>query len=87
MPDHSHIRFDCYAALRKWPSRNNERFSTKGSYLVSEGTLDDCIRDFMGKPAGTRHLYEIHTAPQPPAITEILSAEQITELARFRSFL
>jgi hypothetical protein len=87
MPDKSHIRFDAPAMLRKWPSRNNEPVAGSQTYLVLEATLDACIREFMAKPDGARHLYEIHTPPQPPAITEVLSPGQITELARFRSFL
>jgi hypothetical protein len=41
----------------------------------------------MAKPVSTRHLYEIHTAPQPPLVMEILSAEHVIELARLRDFL
>jgi hypothetical protein len=41
----------------------------------------------MAKPDSTRHLYEIHTAPQPPLVTEVLSAEHVIELARLRDFL
>jgi hypothetical protein len=55
--------------------------------LLVEGTLDECIRAFMAKPESARHLYEIHTAPQPPVVTEILSAEHVIELARLRDFL
>ncbi|KRQ97055.1 hypothetical protein CQ10_01515 [Bradyrhizobium valentinum] len=73
--------------LRKWPSINKKRLADRSTYLLAEGTLDDCIREFMTKPEATRHLYEIHTAPQPPLVTEVLSADHITELARFRSFL
>jgi hypothetical protein len=81
------MKFDAPAALRKWPSLNNERISNARSYLVSDGTLDECIRQFMSKPASQHHLYEIHTAPQGDLITAVLSAEQIVELARLRDFL
>jgi hypothetical protein len=81
------MRFDAPAVLRKWPSLNNERISNARPYLVSDGTLDECIREFMSKPASKHHLYEIHTAPQPPLIDAVLSAEHITELARLRDFL
>ncbi|MFB9270005.1 hypothetical protein ACFFWD_43950 [Bradyrhizobium erythrophlei] len=87
MTDSVHISFDAPATLRKWPSRNNERVAGGSSYLVREGTLDSCLRDFMAKPEPTRHLYEIHTPPQPPVITGILSAHQIIEITRLRSFL
>ncbi|MCA6110480.1 hypothetical protein J6497_25085 [Bradyrhizobium sp. CNPSo 4026] len=85
--DDIHIQFDAPAMLRKWPSINSERRADRSTYLLAEGTLDDCIREFMTKPEATRHLYEIHTAPQPPLITEVLSADHIAELARLRSFL
>ena len=55
--------------------------------MVVEGSLDECIRAFMAKPESTRHLYEIRTAPQPPFVTDTLSAEHVVELARLREFL
>ena len=82
------IRFDAPAVMRKWPSlRNARRTDSAGPYLVIAGTLDECIREFMAKPKSTRHLYEILTEPQPPLITETLSAEHVAELARLREFL
>jgi hypothetical protein len=81
------MKFDAPAVLRKWPSLNHERISNARPYLVSDGTLDECIRQFMSKPASQHHLYEIHTAPQGELITAILSVEQIVELARLRDFL
>lgn len=84
------INFDTPAILRKWPSLNNECISNSWGarpYLVAEGTLDECIKQFMAKPASQHHLYEIHTAPQPPLVTSVLSTEQVVELARLREFL
>ena len=52
-----------------------------------DGTLEECIREFMAKPTTTRHLYEILTAPQPPLVSAVLSGEHIVELARLRDFL
>ena len=84
----AHINFDSPATLRKWPSLNNERLQEgRSAYLVFEGTLDECIKGFKAKPESSRHLYEIHTAPQPPLITEVLSGEQLVELVRLRDFL
>jgi hypothetical protein len=54
-------------------------------YLVADGTLEECIREFMSRPQP--HLYQIHTRSQPPLGAEILEAEQIIELARLRDFL
>ncbi|MFB9263115.1 hypothetical protein ACFFWD_08030 [Bradyrhizobium erythrophlei] len=86
--DEVQIDFHARAVLRKWPSLNNERRRTGSTpYLVVDGTLDDCIREFMAKPAPARHLYEIHSTPQPPLVTGVLSSEHITELARLREFL
>ena len=81
------MKFDARAVLRKWPSLKNERVSNARPYLVSEGTLDECVREFLSKPVSSHHLYEIHTAPQPPFDTAFLSAEHIIELARLRDFL
>jgi len=83
-----HVNFDARAVLRKWPSLNNRRRTdSTGPYLLLDGTLDECIREFMAKPAPHRHLYEIHTSPQPPLVAEVLSGEIIAELARLREFL
>ena len=82
------VNFDAPAILRKWPSRNNQRyFEGTGPYLLVDGTLDECLRAFMTKPASMRHLYEIHTSPQPPLVNAVLSGEHLIELARLRDFL
>ena len=82
------VKFDAPASLCKWPSLGNERRTDAANpYLLVEATLDDCIREFMAKPEATRHLYEIHTAPQPPLVTAALSPEHVAELARLREFL
>jgi hypothetical protein len=84
----SQINFDASAILRKWPSLNNERrVEDAGPYLVIDGTLGECIGEFMAKPASTRHLYEIHTSPQPPLVSSVLSGDHVVELARLRDFL
>ncbi|MDB5632055.1 MAG: hypothetical protein JWR49_910 [Tardiphaga sp.] len=84
------IHFDAPAVLRKWPSLNGERINkSMGArpYLVVDGTLDDCIRQFMAKPKNGRHLYEIHTIPQSTLVSATMSPEQILEVARLRDFL
>lgn len=84
------IDFNAPATLRKWPSLNAKRLSETrypGAYLVVEGTLDECIKEFMAKPASQRHLYEIHTRPQQPLVTAVLPAEHLVELARLRDFM
>ena len=83
----SKVDFSARAALHKWPSLANQRRPDREPYRVSEGTLDECISAFMAKPAATRHLYEIHTAAQPPLVTDILSPEHVIELSRLREFL
>ena len=88
MPDEtSHVNFAASATLHKWPSLGNRRREDRDTYLVLEGTLDQCILALMARPETTRHLYEIHTAAQPPLVTDILTCEGITELARLREFL
>jgi hypothetical protein len=84
------INFDAPAVLRKWPSIKNERVSPADGgrpYLIIDGTLDHCVRQFMTKPVSQRHLYEIHTAPQGELISAVLSAKHILEIARLRDFL
>ena len=84
------INFDAPAVLRKWPSIRNERVRTAHAgqpYMIAEGTLEKCIREFMAKPASQHHLYEIHTAPQGGLIDAVLSAITIVEIARLRDFL
>ena len=84
------IDFAAPASLRKWPSLKNERISTSWGatpYLIADGTLDECIRQFISKPASQHHLYEIHTAPQLDLVRAVLSAEYIVELGRLRDFL
>jgi hypothetical protein len=84
----AYLNFDAPAVLRKWPSlRSERRTEGTGPYLLVDGTLDECIREFMAKPTTARHLYEIHTAPQPPLVSAVLSGEPIIELARLRDFL
>jgi hypothetical protein len=84
----AHVNFDAPAVLRKWPSlRNERRAEGSGPYSVVEGTLDECIREFIAKPTPVRHLYEIHTAPRPPLVGAVLSEEHIVELARLRDLL
>jgi hypothetical protein len=81
------VDFAALAELRKWPSLNNQRRPDRETYIVAAGPLDQCIREFMAKPEPTRHLYEIHTARQPPLIMDVLSAEHIMELSRLRDVL
>jgi hypothetical protein len=81
------VNFGAPAELRKWPSLGNQRRPDREAYLITAGPLDHCIREFMAKPEPTRHLYEIHTARQPPLIIGVLSAEHIAELARLNDFL
>jgi hypothetical protein len=72
----THVKFEVPAVLRKWPSLNAQRRAiATGPYLLLDGTLDECIREFMAKPARQRHLYEIHTSPQPPLVADVLSRE------------
>jgi hypothetical protein len=56
-------------------------------YMISEGTLDECIQQFMQLREAQRHLYEIHTVPQSDLVGAILSTDHIVELARLSDFL
>ena len=84
----THINYDAPATFRKWPSLHNQRRTDAGSpYLLVGGTLGECIRQFLAKPPQVRHLYEIHTSPQPPLVDAVVSGEIVAELARLRDFL
>ena len=86
----SRIHFGAPAALKKYPSLNGQRNPNAlyaNAYTIRNGTLDECIQEFMAKPESQRSLYEIHTACQLPLVTEVLSVVQIIELARLREFL
>jgi hypothetical protein len=76
MNDHyvGQVNFDAQAILRKRPSlRNERRTEGTGPYLLVEGTLDECLQEFMAKPASIRHLYEIHTSLQSRLVSRVLS--------------
>ena len=76
--------------MKKWPSLNKQRVPKAWGgipYLIIDGTLDECISEFMRKAEDHRHLYEIHTTAQPPLVTEVLQGEHVVELARLRDFL
>jgi hypothetical protein len=84
------IDFGAPAVLRKWPSVNKERVSASlgaRPYMIVDGTLDECIQNFILQPESQRHLYEIHTAPQCDLVSKILSGEHVIELARLRDLL
>jgi hypothetical protein len=90
MDDRNQINFEAPAGLRKWPSLKAERNTDSlypEPYLLVDGTLDDCIQEFMAKPISQHHLYEIHTVPQGELVSAALSARQILEIGRLRDFL
>jgi hypothetical protein len=83
----AHVNFGAPSVLRKWPSLANERRTDGSPYLLVEGTLDECLRELLSKPASTRHLYEIHVVPPPPLLSAVLPEGLIVEFARMRSLL
>ena len=54
----SELDFTAHATLVKWPSLNKERTPDSVAYVIVFGTLDECIKEFMSKPASMQHLYE-----------------------------
>ena len=82
------INFDAPATFHKWPSLNGQRRNeSAGAYLLLDGTLDECIREFVAKTPAVRHLYEIHTSPQALLVDAVVSGEIAAEFARLRDFL
>jgi hypothetical protein len=83
------IDFSAPATLRKWPSLNKQRVSASlgaRPYMISEGTLEECIQQFLQLREAQRHLYEIHTEPQSDLVSGVLSPDHVVELARLRDF-
>jgi hypothetical protein len=33
--------------------------------MIFQGNLGECIRELLTKPAGSHHLYDVFTEPQP----------------------
>ena len=88
--DGTQMDFAAPAVLKKWPSKEKARAKDvlwPSPYLVFDGTLDECIKKFLERPVGQRHLYEIHTAPQGELIPAVISSELVVEIARLRDFL
>jgi hypothetical protein len=82
------IDFDAPATFLKWPSlKGQRREDSDRPYSLLDGTLDECIRQFLAKPTVTRHLYEIHTSAQAPFVGSVVTAANVAELAHLRDFL
>ena len=80
-----YVNFGSPAILRKWASIGNRRRVESLPYLLIDGTLDECLQQFMAKPAFTRHLYEIHVAPDLSSPPSVLPEGLIAELAGLRN--
>jgi hypothetical protein len=79
------INFNAPASFRKWPSHSGKRQTRyPDPYLLIDSSLGECIKMFITKRASQLHLYEIHTAPQPPIVSAVIRAEHIEELAKLR---
>src|SRR6476620_774356 len=77
-----HVDFSAPASLRKWPSLGNQRRGED----TNPCTPGDRLRRLMAYAASTRHRYEIHTAPQPPMVRQIMAGDTVAELARLQVF-
>lgn len=76
------INFEAFATLRKWPSVGSKPLSGSSPYLVMDATLERCMQKFVSLPQSQSHLYEIHTAPQPPLISAVMLLDEIVEINR-----
>ena len=84
------VSFTAVASLRKWPSVKGQKLAESKyptPYTLLEGTLGECLQEFMRKPPTQRHLYEIRTPPQDPLVSEIVLGAQALELAQLYKFL
>jgi hypothetical protein len=81
------IVYDAPADLKKWPSLNNQRRGGgRSPYSVFHGTLAECIRELMAKPAKGISLYDVITAPQPAFDRVVLSPGDAAEIAMRKDF-
>ena len=88
MDDKIHIDFNAPRLSENGlQSRVSGASTADRPYLIVDGTLDDCIRQFMAKPVSQHHLHDIQTAPQGELVSAVLSARLIYEIARLRDFL
>jgi hypothetical protein len=78
------IAYDAPADLKKWPSLNNQRVTSKTPYMVYN-TLADCIRQLLAKPIKQISLYDIVTERQP-AFGDVLSPGAAAEIAMRKDF-
>lgn len=54
--------------------------------MIFDGTLDECVREFMDKPISQRRLYEVHTVLQPALEKELLTAIDLLAIASRTDF-
>jgi adenine deaminase len=80
------IAYDAPADLKKWPSLNSERVTSKAPYLVHTGTLADCIRELLTKPIKQVSLYDIVTKPQEAFESGVISPGDAAEIAMRQDF-
>jgi hypothetical protein len=80
------IAYDVPADLKKWPSLNNQRVTSKAPYLVYNGTLANCIRELLAKPIKQISLYDIVTERQPAFDGSVLSPGDAAEIAMRKDF-
>jgi adenine deaminase len=84
--EHLPIAYDAPADLKKWPSLNNARVTSKTPYLVHTGTLADCIRELLAKPLKQISLYDVVTDPQEAFRSGVLSPGDAAEIAMRQDF-
>jgi len=80
------IAYDAPADLKKWPSLNNQRLTSKTPYLIHTGTLADCIRELLTKPIKQVALYDIVNAPQEAFESGVISPGDAAEIAMRKDF-
>lgn len=83
------IDYDAPAKLMKWPSLNGERISVRDGanpYTIVSATLSNCVRRLATKSESQRHLYEIHTSPQPAFDTAVLPASEALAISERKEF-
>jgi hypothetical protein len=80
--DYHHLS-NLYKKSAVQPAQTGDRLYIE---MVFDGTLDECVTEFMKQPASQQALYEVHTVLQPALGKELLTATDLLDIASRADF-
>jgi hypothetical protein len=86
MPDtpiQYHHLSNLYRRMSVEPVRTGDQMQIE---MIFDGTLDECVTEFMKEPISQRPLYEVHTVLQPALGKELLYATDLLAIASRADF-